>query len=83
MIAIDLPADLHFEDDDGLVLARASGASTPEALRPGTVLVAGSADAWTWAEIVAVEDGWAHLRTLTTAQAAAKANLVSPLPESA
>lgn len=83
MIAIDLPAELHFEDDDGLVLARTSGAREPKGLREGTVLVAGSADAWTWAEVVSIEEGWAHLRPLTTAQAAAKANLVAPLPESA
>ena len=83
MIAIDLPADLHFEDDDGLVLARISGAAHPEAILPRTVLVAGTADGWTWAEVISVGDGWAHLQPLTTAQAAAKANLVSPLPQSA
>lgn len=83
MIRIDLPADLHFEDDEGNNLARLTGAAEPARMTPGAVLVAGSADAWTWAQVVAVADGWVHYRQLTTAQAAALANLVEPLSATA
>lgn len=39
---IDVPADLHFEDEDGSVLAWVSGAVRPEAVTAGAVLVAGA-----------------------------------------
>lgn len=83
MIVIDLPADLHFEDDDGLLLARVSRAPRPDLVTPGAILVAGGKDAWTWVEVVATEGGWAHLRQLTARQAAAKSSLVAPTPHTA
>ena len=79
MIRIDLPADLHFEDDDGHNLARLDRAVAPDRVTPGAVLVAGSADAWTWAQVLTVADGWVTYRQLTTAEAAALADLVEPL----
>lgn len=56
---IDVPADLNFEDDDGLVLAR-----VPEgkALRVGDVVTAGGSTSWTWAVVAGVEQGWVRLR---------------------
>ena len=79
MIRIDMPADLHFEDDEGRNLARIAAALVPEWVTPGAVLVAGSPEAWTWAQVLTVADGWATYRQLTTTEAAALANLVEPL----
>lgn len=39
MITIDVPADLHFEDDEGFILARVPKTGSP---LPGQALVAGT-----------------------------------------
>jgi len=46
MINIDLPADLNLEDDEGRNVARLADAVSPDAVSPGTVLVAGTSRAW-------------------------------------
>ena len=80
MLCIDLPADLHFEDDQGHNLARVSTAKDPSRVQRGAVLVAGSPDAWTWAQIMEVNGNWASFRQLTTAEAAALTPLVEGGP---
>lgn len=62
VVNIDLPADLHMEDDDGNFLARLSDAVSPDKVRPGAVMVAGSEHWWTPAVVLEVSsDGWVHL----------------------
>ncbi len=46
MIYIDLPADLNLEDDQGRNIARLADAVSPQAVTPGTVLVAGAPRGW-------------------------------------
>ncbi len=54
-VEIDLPADLNFVDDDGLVLAPVPPGAGP---RPGDVVVAGTPFAWTRTVVTSVDDGW-------------------------
>lgn len=74
MITIDLPADLNFVDDDGLNLARVPDIGPPP---PGTVVVAGTPSAWTWALIVDLDDGWVRFRPVTAREAARHGSLVA------
>lgn len=76
MLHIDLPADLHFLDDADHNLARVPAGDVAERVVPGAVLVAGSVHAWSWAEVVAVEDGWVEFRQLAAGQAARMARPV-------
>jgi hypothetical protein len=80
VLRIDLPADLHFEDEDGRNIARVSAADDPLRVQPGAVLVAGTPEAWTWALIMEVNGNWASFRPLTTAEAARLASLVEGAP---
>ena len=70
MIYIDLPADLNFEDDRGRNIARLADAVTPETVTPGTVLVAGAPEAWSWAMVEAVEDGLVYFHQVSAGEAA-------------
>jgi hypothetical protein len=45
MIYTDLPADLNLEDGEGRNIARRADAVSPDAVIPGTVLVAGTSRA--------------------------------------
>lgn len=83
MIYIDLPADLNVEDDEGRNVARLSDAVDAAALRVGAVVVAGSADAWSWVVVEAVEDGFVHFRQVSARHAAQRGRLVAPLPRPA
>lgn len=80
MLCIDLPADLHFEDNQGHNLARLSTAKDPSRVQRGAVLVADPPDAWTWAQVMEVTGNWASFRQLTTAEAAAFTPLVEGGP---
>jgi hypothetical protein len=53
---LDLWADLNSEDDEGLNWTMLSRALSPENVRPGAMLKAGSATAWSWVRIQAVDD---------------------------
>ena len=74
MITIDVPADLHFEDDEGFILACVPDTGSP---RPGQALVAGTPRGWTWAVVQDVEDGWLRLRRVTAREAASHNSLVA------
>jgi hypothetical protein len=83
MIYIDLPADLNLEDDQGHNIARLSDAVTPETVTPGAVLVVGSAGAWSWAVVDAIDNGFVYFRQVSAREAARRGSLVAPLPRSA
>jgi hypothetical protein len=83
MIYIDLPADLNLEDDQGRNIARLSDAVTPETVAPGAVLVAGSARAWSWAVVDAIDTGFVYFRQVSAREAARRGSLVAPLPRPA
>jgi len=70
MIYIDLPADLNVEDDQGRNVARLAESVTPDAITPGTVLVAGAPRAWSWAVVEAVEDVLVYFRQVSAGEAA-------------
>lgn len=74
MIYIDLPADLSFEDDEGLTLARIPETGAPS---PGTVLVAGTPTAWTWAHVKDVHEGWVRFTQISAREAATYGSLVA------
>lgn len=74
MISIDVPADLHLEDDEGFVLARVPVTGAP---RPGAALVAGTAQGWTWAVVHDIADGWLRLRPVSAREAATHNSLVT------
>ncbi|MBK5306431.1 MAG: hypothetical protein JJD92_07065 [Frankiaceae bacterium] len=67
MIHIDLPADLSFEDDEGLLLAKIPATGAPA---PGSVLVAGTPVAWTWARVKDIDDGWVRFSQISAPEAA-------------
>jgi hypothetical protein len=75
MIHIDLPADLNFEDDDGFLLARIPPSGAPV---PGSVLIAGSPLAWTWALVKDIDDGWVRYSQISMDEAARHGSLVAP-----
>lgn len=53
---LDLPADLHLEDDAGLSLALLEqDAFDPAVVYPGAVLRAGREDGWVWAHVLRTE----------------------------
>ena len=74
MINIDLPTDLNFVDDDGMNLARAPKAGPPAT---GTVVVAGTPTAWSWAVVEDVAEGWVRFRSVTAREAARHGSLVA------
>jgi len=74
VIHIDLPADLNFVDDDGVNKARVPGPGTP---RVGSVLVAGTPSAWSWARVESVDDGWVRFRLITAREAARHGSLIA------
>ncbi len=63
---IDLPADLNWVDDDGLNLARVPVDGVPH----DRFVVAGTQEAWTWALIEDVAEGWVRFRQVTAREAA-------------
>lgn len=67
---IDLPADLNVEDDEGRNVVRLSDAVDAAALRVAAVIVAGTADAWSWVVVETVEDGLVHFRQVSARHAA-------------
>ncbi len=75
MIHIDLPADLNLEDDEGLLLARIPATGAPE---PGSVLIAGTTQAWTWALVHDIDDGWVRYTQISMDEAAQHGSLVAP-----
>jgi hypothetical protein len=83
MIYIDLPADLNLEDDEGGNIARLADAVGPDAVIPGAVLVAGTSRAWSWAVVDSVDNGFVYFRQISAQDAARRAPLVKPLPQSA
>jgi hypothetical protein len=63
--AIDLPADLANEEDDGLNWSLVEKAAHPETVVPGAVLRAGRVGHWSWVEIMSVDpDGQVHFRQI-------------------
>jgi len=62
VIYIDLPADLNLEDDRGRNIARLADAVTPDAVFPGTLLVAGAPRAWSWAVVEDFDGGSVYFR---------------------
>jgi hypothetical protein len=69
-VTIDLKADLNSEDDEGRNWARLSGALSPEAVRPGAVLRAGTERFWSWVHIDAVDaDGQVHFHQVSADEA--------------
>ncbi len=76
MLTIDITADLHQEDDDGLNIANVNEARDPAAVHPGAVFVAGKPDGWSWVEVKHVDDGIAHFRQITWREADQLAPLV-------
>ncbi len=61
MPLIDLRADLNAEDDEGRWWSLLSDAVDPAAVRPGAVLVAGTARFWSVVRIEQVDaDGQVH-----------------------
>lgn len=65
MNAIDLPADLNAQDDDGLGWSLLREAADPSSVRVGAYLVAGNTQATAVVRIVAVdEDGQIHFAVL-------------------
>lgn len=65
MNAIDLPADLNAQDDDGLGWALLREAGDPSGVRVGTHLIAGNLQATAVVRIVAVDDdGQIHFAVL-------------------
>ncbi len=83
MIYIDLSADLKLEDDEGRNIARLADAASPDAVIPGTVLVAGNSRAWSWAVVDSVDGGLVYFRQISAQDAARRGPLVKPLPQSA
>ena len=73
MLHIDLPADLNFEDNDGNNVARLRDAVHPDRVTVGAILVAGRRGAWSWAQVLDVDDNWVTFRQITGAEAAALA----------
>jgi hypothetical protein len=70
MPELDITADLNAEDDEGLNWALLRSASDPSVVVPGAVLRAGMERAWSWVQIVAVDDdGQVHFRQLSGARA--------------
>lgn len=70
MPELDIIADLNAEDDDGLNWALIRKASDPSVVVPGAVLRAGMERAWSWVQIVAVDDdGQVHFRQISGAAA--------------
>lgn len=58
-------------------------AVTPERVKPGALLVAGTPHAWSWAVVEVVEDGFVYFRQVSGREAAQRGSLVAPLPRSA
>lgn len=62
---LDLVADLHAQDDDGLGWSTLADAVTPERVRPAAMLLAGNGQAQAVVRIVAVDDdGQIHFSVL-------------------
>lgn len=66
---IDLPADLHFEDNEGRNMARVENTDDPGLLRIGNYLTAGSGQAWSWVCIEELEGEWVHFRQVSARDA--------------
>jgi hypothetical protein len=65
MNAIDLPADLNAQDDDGLGWSLLREAVDPSVVRIGTYLVAGNVQGTAVVRVVAVDDdGQVHFAVL-------------------
>ncbi len=65
MIAIDLPADLNAQDDDGLGWSLLREAADPTKIRPGVYVVAGNSQAAAVVRIAAIDDdGQVHFAVL-------------------
>jgi dihydroxyacid dehydratase/phosphogluconate dehydratase len=65
MIAIDLPADLNAQDDDGLGWSLLREAADPTKIRPGVYVVAGNLQAAAVVRIAAIDDdGQVHFAVL-------------------
>jgi hypothetical protein len=63
---LDLWADLNSEDDEGLNWTMLSKATSPEDVRPGAILKAGTETAWSWVRIEAVDDdGQVHFARIS------------------
>lgn len=77
MIVIDLPADLHMEDDEGRNVARLPDGT---AFTAGAVVVAGFPGFWSWALIDEVSAGFVFFRRITAKQAAERAELAVLAP---
>lgn len=62
---LDLVADLNAQDDDGLGWSTLADAATPDRVRAGAVLLAGSAQAQAVVRVVSVDDdGQVHFAIL-------------------
>jgi hypothetical protein len=67
---LDFIADLNQEDDQGLNWARLSDATSPQEVKPGAILAAGTERFWSWVRVEAVdEDGQIHFRQIISAEA--------------
>lgn len=76
MIVIDLPTDLHQEDDDGLNIAFLDEAPNQDRVTPGAVLVAGKPSGWSWVSVESVDAaGVAHFRQISMQEARAQTQL--------
>lgn len=77
MIVIDLPADLHMEDDEGRNVAR-----LPEgkSVTVGAVVVAGFPGFWSWALIDEVAEDFVFFRRITAKQAAERGEIAVLAP---
>jgi hypothetical protein len=64
MIAIDLPADLNAQDDDGLGWSLLREAPDPSKVHIGNYVVAGNAEAAAVVRIVVDDDGQVHFAIL-------------------
>ena len=73
MIVIDIPADLHMEDDRGRNFARLPAGGS---LSPGQVAVSGHPDGWSWVLVGEVDDQLVTFHQVTTSEAARHAPLV-------
>jgi len=52
MVTVDIPADLHDEDETGYVWTFLDEARQPSLIRPGTIVLAGGDDAPAVAEVI-------------------------------
>lgn len=83
MIVIDLPADLHQEDDEGLNVALCDDAVHPHRVIEGAVLVAGKPAGWAWVLIESVDSaGVAHFRQISMQEARTRAQIAELAPAS-